>query len=143
MLLERLLARTYDRTINRLDLDATMAAWADGAVFEFPGRTPISGRYVGKPAIREWWRTVFARAREVRFVPRRVALANPFLLTFRNTLFAEIEVDITTKDGQHAHAELVSVVELRRGKAIHARDYFLDPTVEEKIWGRLTEAKAA
>jgi ketosteroid isomerase-like protein len=140
---ERLLARTYDRTINRLDLERTMATWADDAVFEFPGRTSISGRYEGKAAIREWWRQVFDRAREVRFVPRRVALANPFLLTFRNTLFAELEVDITTKDGKRVHAELVSVVELRRVKAVHVRDYFLDPTVEETIWGRGSEARAA
>ena len=140
---ERLLARTYDHSINRLDLDETMRWWADDAVFEFPGRTPISGRFVGKDAIRAWWKNVFDRAAEVRFVPRHVAFANPFLLTFRNTMFTELEVDIKTKDGLSVHAELVSVVRLRRGKAVHARDYFLDPSVEEVIWGRREEPQAA
>jgi ketosteroid isomerase-like protein len=136
---ERLLARTYDRSINRLDLDRTMASWADDAVFEFPGHSTISGRFVGKPAIRAWWQRVFERASEVRFVPRHVAFANPFLLTFANTMFTELEVDITTKDGRTVHAELVSVVRFRRGKAVHARDYFLDPSVEEVLWGRIAE----
>ena len=116
---ERLLARTYDRTINRLDLDATMRSWADDAVFEFPGQTPISGRFEGKATIRAWWKNVFDRASEVSFVPRHVAFANPFLLTLRNTMFTELEVDSKTKDGLSAHAELVSVVRFRRGKAIH------------------------
>ena len=140
---ERLLARTYDRSINCLNLDRTMESWADDAVFEFPGRTPISGRFVGKPAIRAWWKHVFDRASEVRFVPRHVAFSNPFLLTFANTMFTELEVDIKTKDGIEVHAELVSVVQLRRGKAVHIRDYFLDPSVEETIWGRIAEPAAA
>lgn len=137
------MARTYDRSVNRLDLDRTMASWADDAVFEFPGRTPISGRFVGKPAIREWWRRVFERASEVRFVPRHVAFSNPLLLTVASTMFVELEVDITTKDGLAVHAELVSVARMRRGKAVYIRDYFLDPSVEEKIWGHVGEASVA
>ena len=140
---EGLLARTYDRSINRLDLDRTMESWADDAVYEFPGQTPISGRFVGKPAIRAWWQHVFDRASKVHFVPRHVAFANPFLLTIANTMFTELEVDITTKDGIAVHAELVSVVQFRRGKAVYIRDYFLDPSVEEKIWGRIATAAAA
>jgi len=142
IMFERLLARTYDQSINRLDLDKTMEAWADDAVFEFPGHTTISGRFVGKPAIRAWWQRVFDRASEVRFVPRHVAFANPFLLTFANTMFTELEVDITTKDGISVHAELVSVVRFRRGKAVYVRDYFLDPSVEEILWGRASEPTA-
>jgi uncharacterized protein len=142
MMFERLLARTYDRSINRLDLERTMESWADDAVFEFPGRSTISGRFAGKPAIRAWWQHVFERVREVRFVPRHVAFANPFLLTWANTMFTELEVDITTKDGISVHAELVSVMRFRRGKAVFARDYFLDPSVEETLWGRLGDPRA-
>jgi hypothetical protein len=37
----------------------------------------------------------------------------------------------------------VSVARFRRGKAIYIRDYFLDPSVEEVIWGRREEPQAA
>ena len=45
----------------------------------------------------------------------------------------ELEVDVKTKDGLTAHAQVVSVARLRRGRVVHLRDYFLDPTVEEAI----------
>lgn len=105
-----------------------------------------TGAYVCQPLLLGRFRSAISapktRGSSISTLPSR-RYASSSLLTFRNTLFAEIEVDITTKDGQHVHAELGSVVELRRGKAIHARDYFLDPTVEEKIWGRVADAEAA
>ncbi len=107
----------------------------------FPGRTPISGRFVGKPAIEAWWRRFFERMATVHFKPTRVAVANPLALVLgTTTMFAEIEVEVTSKDGIRSRAELVTVTRLRRGKAVFVRDYFLDPTVEEAIWGRVDTA---
>jgi uncharacterized protein len=133
--LNRLVARVH-RVINRKDLDAWMGYWADDAVFEFPGRTPISGRFVGKPSIEAWWRRFFDRMATIRFTPKRVAVANPLALVLGSTtMFAEIEVEVTSKDGVRSRAELVTVTRLRHGKAVFVRDYFFDPTVEEAIWG--------
>lgn len=133
-MLERLVARTYE-AVNRKDLAATMHGWAEDAVFEFPGHSTISGRFVGKPAIEAWWRRWFERMATVRFVARRVALANPLALNIANTVFIEWTADVTTVDGIAAHAEGVSVMRIRRGKVVFARDYFLDPTIEELVWG--------
>lgn len=137
-----LMARSY-RVINKRDLASFMKSWADDAVFIFPGRTPISGRFVGKAAIEAWWRRVFERMEVFHFTPKKVGVSNPFGLTFWNTVFVELEVDARTKDGLSAHVELVSIVRLRRGKVVWARDYFFDPSIEEPIWGRVAEAQAA
>lgn len=135
-MLERLVARGQ-RAINRKDLAGWMNSWADDAVFEFPGRTPISGRFVGKPAIESWWRRFFERMDTVRFRPLSAAVANPFALLFgTTTMFVHVAVELTTTDGLASSGELVSVTRLRRGKIVHVRDYFFDPAVEEVIWGR-------
>ena len=112
-----------------------MSTWAADGVLEFPGRSAISGRFVGKPAVEAWWRRWFDRMRSVRFTVDRVALANPIALTFANTMFVEWHTEVTTHDGLRAHAAGVSVVRFRRGKIVHARDYFFDPTIEEEVWG--------
>ncbi len=134
-MLEQIVARNFE-ALNRKDLAAAMRGWADNAVFEFPGHSTISGRFVGKPAIEAWWRRWFERMADVRFVVRRVAFANPFTLTLANTVFVEWVADVTTTDGVSVHAEAVSVMRVRRGKVVFARDYFLDPTIEEMVWGR-------
>ncbi len=133
-MLERMMDRNF-QALNRRDLAAQMRGWAEDAVFEFPGHSAISGRFVGKPAIEAWWRNWFERMATVHFVVRRVALANPFTFTIANTMFVEWVADVTTVDGISAHAEAVSVMRIRRGKVVFARDYFLDPTIEETVWG--------
>ncbi len=137
-MLERLVARNF-RPINRKDVDGWMARWADDAVFDFPGHSPISGHFVGKPAIEGWWRRWFDRMAEVRFTPVHVAVANPFGFTVSNTVFTELTVDVTTKDGLTAHADIVNVSRIRGGKIVESRDFFFDPTVEEPVWGNGTE----
>ena len=107
-MLERMVARNFG-ALNRKDLTAHMRGWAEDAVFEFPGHSTISGRFVGKPAIEAWWRRWFARMDTVRFVVRRVALANPFMLNLANTVFVEWVADVTTVDGIAAHAEAVEL----------------------------------
>jgi hypothetical protein len=76
---------------------------------------------------------------EVRFTPVHVAFANPFGFSVANTVFTQLTVDVTTKDGITAHADLVNVSQVRGGKIVAARDYFFDPSVEEAVWGRVAD----
>jgi ketosteroid isomerase-like protein len=135
---EQLVARTF-RPINRKDLDGWMRAWGNDATFDFPGDSPISGHFEGKAAIEAWWRRWFDRMAEVRFTPVHVAFANPFGFSVANTVFTQLTVDVTTKDGLTAHADLVNVSQVRGGKIVAARDYFFDPSVEEAVWGRVVD----
>jgi len=139
---EGLVQRKYD-ALNRRDLTAIMDWFADDAVFEFPGKSPVSGRFVGKPAIEAWWRRWVERYASVHFTVKHVAFGNPLALNIANTLFVLWDVEVTTKDGISAQASAVSFAKLRRGKAIYACDYFFDPTVLEPIWGRVDEQPAA
>lgn len=131
---ESMVARSYE-ALERRDLDAVMSYWADDAVWEYPGNTPMSGRFVGKQAIRSWWERWLHRMASVKFTVKHAALANPLGLMASNTLFVEWEADITTTDGMSARPAGVTVTTIRRGKTVHARDYFMDPSVLEQVWG--------
>ena len=41
--------------LNKRDVTTFMSAWADDAVWNYPGDLPVSGRFVGKQAIRSWY----------------------------------------------------------------------------------------
>ena len=113
---------------------AVMSFWAEDGVFEFPGRTPISGRHVGKPAVRAFFSRLFGELETMRFTIRHAALANPVGLFWSNVLFVEWTVDETTREGVSVHNEGVTVIRLRRGKAVSGRDCFFDPTIVDAAW---------
>lgn len=140
-MMEGYVQRKYD-ALNRRDLAAIMSWFADDAVFEFPGNTPMSGRFEGKPAIEAWWRRWVERYEYVHFTVRHAALGNPLRLNVSNTLFVAWDVEVRTVDGVTASASAVSFTRVRRGKVVYARDYFFDPAVLEGVWGRRGEQAA-
>lgn len=134
-----LLVRTafprFTKAVSRKDVEAVSRGVAEDAVFEFPGRSRMSGSYEGREAIRGFWARVFERYDTVTMTPKRIALTHPYALGLTNSVLMEWRLDATTEDGLQIHAEGVAAVEIRRGKMVHSRDYFFDPTVLEVIWG--------
>lgn len=139
---EKLVARSYEAA-GRKDLDAMMASWSDDAVWEYPGHSAMSGVFVGKAAITDWWRRWLDRMASVRFTVKHAALSNPIALTWSNTMLVEWEADITTTDGLSGHPCGVTAFEFRHGKCVHARDYFLDTALIDKVWGPKTPKATA
>ena len=110
-------------------------------VFEFPGQSTISGKYEGPERFRAFWKRIFERYETFRLTPKRIALDRPYALGLTNTAPVEWVAVAVTHDGLTMHAEGVAVVELRRGKLVHARDYFSDPSVLDAVWGRRPEGR--
>lgn len=137
-MLEGYVQRSYE-ALNRRDLRAIVSMFADDAVFEFPGSTPMSGRFEGKPAIEAWWRRWVDRYAYVHFTVKHVAIGNPLRLNVSNSLFVAWNTEVRTVDGIAASTIGVSYSEIRRGKVVFARDYLFDPTLLEDIWGRRGE----
>jgi ketosteroid isomerase-like protein len=139
-MLETLMQRRFE-TLNRRDLPAIVDMWNEDAVFEFPGKTPISGRFEGKPAIEAWWRRWVARFTSVHFTVRHVGVIRVW--PGANSALIAWDVDVTTTDGIRGHASGVSLMRERGGKVAFARDYFFDPEGIELIWGRAGAATPA
>jgi len=139
-MLETLMQRRFE-TLNRRDLPAIVGMWNEDAVFEFPGKTPISGRFEGKPAIEAWWRRWVARFTSVHFTVRHVGVVR--IWPGGNSALVAWDVDVTTTDGIRGHASGVSLMKERDGRIAFARDYFFDPEAIELIWGRADAATPA
>ena len=129
----------FCKAVSSKDVEGVCAAVAEDAVFEFPGRSNISGRYEGREAIRGFWMRIFERYETFTMTPKRVGLTRPYAVGLTNSVLMEWLVDATTQDGLELHAQGVAAVEIRRGKMVHSRDYFFDPTLLEPIWGTRTK----
>ncbi len=136
---EKRAQRSMD-AMSRKDLAAVMRSWADDAVLDFMGHTPISGRYRGRPAIEGFFRRVFEGTEAIRVTVRHMAFANPVGLTYDNTVYIEFVVDATNRDGVTIHDERIAVFEYRRGKVVAMREWAFDPTIVERMWGRSAPA---
>jgi ketosteroid isomerase-like protein len=108
----------------------------DAAVYEFPGRSALPRRYEGREAIEGFFRQVFGRYETFNIRPKRIALTRPYAFGATNTALVEWVLDGVTPDGLTPHFEGVAVLQLRRGKLVHGRDYFFDPSLLEQLFGR-------
>jgi len=130
---EQRVQRTFE-AVNRKDLAAVMAGWADDGVLEFPGHSTLSGHYEGRQAIEGFFRRWFDRMETIRLTVRRVGFDSP-ALTYGSTMYVEFGTDQQTTDGISFHTEVVGVYRLRRGKLTYYREYIFDPDIADTIWG--------
>jgi ketosteroid isomerase-like protein len=129
-------------SLRQQNLEAVSRVLGDAAVFEFPGRSALSRRYEGREAIEDFFRQVFGRYETFNIRPKRIALTRPYAFGATNTALVEWLLDGITPDGLTPHFEAVAVLQLRRGKLVHGRDYFVDPSMLEKLYGRREEPRS-
>lgn len=122
--------------MNRKELARFMRGWADDAVFEFPGTSPMSGRYEGRRAIEGFFRKMSDRMATIHFTVKRIAVTRPFALGLSNTGMVEWTLDETSYDGVTIHLEGVTAGEIRRGRMVAVRDYLFDTEPLATMWGR-------
>jgi len=122
--------------LNRRDVDAFLESWSHDATFVYPGQIAPSGRHVGRAAIRGWFENLLAQFPELRFAVTTVSASRLFDMIGTNTVVAEWEIEATNHDGYTAHNTGTTTVVLKRGKAVHVKDYIFDTgDVWLKAWG--------
>jgi ketosteroid isomerase-like protein len=132
---KRKIRAAYD-LINRRDLAAFLADWADNATFIFPGDVPsVSGKMEGKEAIEKWWQRFFEQFPKINFNLKNMCVENQFAFGGTNVLAAEWEVTLTNKQGQDFKNTGVTTVNLKGGRAILVRDYISDTDLLRKEFG--------
>lgn len=133
-MLERMAQRNMD-ALARKDVGAIMHGWAKDGVLELAGHSSISRRYEGKAAIEAFFHQLFDRMDTLRITVVRCALANPVGLTYSNTVFIEYDIEETSCRGETIRSRNIAEFEFRRGKVIHMREWWFDPTVLDVVWG--------
>ena len=123
----------YD-LLNQGDIDTFMRGIAEDAIYIYPGDIPISGEIKGKKAIGEWFHKVWNQFPEIKITLRNIFVTNVSALGSTNTFATEWIEDVKNKDGKEFRFTGVTVVEVKKGKATHIREYIFDTEIEKKAW---------
>lgn len=121
--------------LNRRDLSGFLADWREDATFIYPGTLSVSGRVEGKKAIEQWFQKFLEQFPKVNFIPKNVSVQNIFALGGTNVVAVEWDVALTNREGKDFQNSGVSIVNIKKGKAILVRDYIFDHEVLKRAWG--------
>ena len=122
--------------LNSRDITSFLANWHDESTFVYPGRVSSSGEFRGKKAIEEWFRRLFDQFPTFKITPKNVCVKNIFDFVGTNVVTVEWTEKNINKDGKKVDVSGVTVITLKFGKAIHAKDYIFATDEELKeAWG--------
>jgi ketosteroid isomerase-like protein len=120
--------------LNRRDVLAFLANWAEDAVFIYPGSLSVSGRVEGKKAIEQWYKKFLEQFPKVNFTVKKVFVQNIFALGGTNVFAMEYNVVLTNREGETFKKNCVAIIHTKKGKAVLVREY-IDTEVDRKAWG--------
>lgn len=122
--------------LNKRDVTTFLSAWADDAVWYYPGDLPISGRFVGKQAIRGWFENLVRQMPQMKFTIHNVSVSNVFDLVGNNVAAAHWGADFTNKEGYHLQYSGVAILTIKGGKVVEGRDFIFAMNEQVgRLWG--------
>jgi len=122
-------------SINRRDISAFLAKWSEDATFIYPGNLSVSGKIKGKKAIERWFQRFMEQFPNVKFTLKNVYVQNIFALGSTNVLAAEWDITGTNREGKAFRNSGVTIINVKKGKAILVRDYIFDLEMLKEAWG--------
>jgi ketosteroid isomerase-like protein len=125
LIARRALAGAFS-ALDAHDLATFMAAWRDDGVFVYPGEIPQSGRFAGKPAVEGWFRGFFAQFPKIHFDIHDICVRHIFDLVGSNVAAVHWDVHLTNREGRVGGNSGVTVITIKGGKVVHAKDYIFD-----------------
>jgi ketosteroid isomerase-like protein len=135
LLAKRAIVGSFD-ALNRHDLPRFLSGWRDDGVFIYPGEVPESGSFQGKSAVEAWFRRFFEQFPKIRFEIREICFRNGFDLTGNNVAAVHWDLQLTNREGRTGKNSGVTVVTIRGGKVLAAKDYLFDTGEEYRgMWG--------
>ena len=109
--------------MNRRDIDALMAGWADDGVLHYPGRVSASGVFKGKEAIRKWYENTFQQFPQLKADAQHVMVENIWDLTGNNTIAVNYEITATNIQGAVNQSSAINMLTIRNGKIVEGRTF--------------------
>jgi ketosteroid isomerase-like protein len=126
---------SYD-LLNSRDIKSFLANWNSEATWAYPGSISVSGEFKGKEAIEGWFQKYLDRFSSVKIIPRSVCVKNIFDFVGTNVVAVNWDEALTDKDGNQYQFTGVTVITLKLGKAIQAKDFIFSTDEElRKAWG--------
>lgn len=119
--------------LNRHDLTKFMSAWHDDGVFIYPGEIPASGTFKGKTAVEGWFRRFLDQFPNIKFDIQDICVRNISALGGTNVVTVHWNIHLTNREGRVGHNSGVTVITIRGGKVILAKDFIFDLGREFKL----------
>ena len=121
--------------LNHRDLNTFLRTWAEDATFIYPGNLSVSGTMEGKSAIHEWFQKMLDQFPEINFTVKNVCVKNIFAFSGTNVLAAEWDVALTNRNGKDSQNSGITMITLKKGKAVEVRDYLHLGEASKQAWG--------
>lgn len=131
---KKLASRGFDR-INKRDLDSFMSGFGDDAVFVYPETVSAGGTFKGKKAIREWFERCLKQFPEFTFSVKNKFVENLFAVGATNTVAVQWDFHCKNRDGVETSNKGVTVIHVKRGKAVLVQDYIQNGKTHKAAWG--------
>lgn len=109
--------------MNKRDLDALMAGWADDGVLIYPGKVSGSGRFEGKEAIRKWYENTFEQFPQLEVTVDHVMVENLFDFVGTNVVAVNYNIKAINRQGAENHTWAVNLTKIQYGKVIEMRSF--------------------
>ena len=122
---KKALAKSFD-ALNRHDLPEFMSAWREDGVFIYPGDIPESGTFQGKSAVEGWFRRFLEQYPTIQFDIQGISVTNIFDLFGNNEAAVHWHIRLTNQKGRQGETSGVTVVSIKGGKAVRAKDFIFD-----------------
>lgn len=128
--------RSAFANLNRRDLPAFLANFAEDCIYVVPGNISVSGTIKGKKNIEEWWRKFMEQFPKVMFTLKNVCVQNIFAFSGTNTVTAEWDDALVNREGKECPGEHgVTVANIRKGRIVLLSVYKLDTELMREAWG--------
>lgn len=125
------------RSFNHLShrrLDKFLSAWADDAVFDYPGMTRVSRIHRGKEEIRTFFEQMLEQFPEFSFTVHHVCAENLYDMIGTNCITVEWTIRGRSKNGTEFENTGMTVINLRMGKGVGVKDYIYDLEMQKRAW---------
>ena len=121
--------------LSRHDLPKLMKSWAEDCTLTYPGDFSMSGETRGKKAVEAWMAKMIKQFPKIEFNVKEVFISNIFALGASNNLAIEWDIVKTDCEGREFHNSGVTIVKVKRGKVVSARDYYFNTDLLKEAWG--------
>ena len=121
--------------LNQGNLAEFMEKWAENSIFIYPGDLKVSGTFEGKKEIEKWFKHMIEQLPERAFTIQNVYVRDVCAFGVTNGLAVEWEIEVKNKEGKEYKNFGVTVIDIKKGKAVSVRDYFRFTHFLKEVWG--------
>jgi ketosteroid isomerase-like protein len=121
--------------LNQGNLAEFMESWADDSIFIYPGNVKVSGTFKGKKEIEKWFKHMIEQYPERAFSIQNVYVRNICAFGATNSLAVEWQIELKNREGKEYKNFGVTVIDIKKGKAVSVRDYFRFMDYLKEGWG--------